>query len=302
MAFINPFALVANGNSMTPSDVNTALEAAREYVDSGIIVPDIVNGSIETIDLYKTESYGFPIHGTLGSLQSVFSDSRGNGDRLSPVHVQSPYVVPWCHTWTGMPSPTRITIYPQLLQPYEKSIVPHMGRRVYLEANTLVQLFASWQYIVMSEMEQADPEGASSYLSQPVATYPQVATGSRAGSFTLAYKKVGDTSWTERPVTRRVIYPQEKVIDIVNWKDGAGAQPLSEFESWVDSGSYPDKAVGYMPVCHFENCDVFSVTQAGWYDIGLLYDKGVASPKVLQVCLGVRNLLIETFPGSGEGG
>ena len=115
----------------------------------------------------------------------------------------------------------------------------------------------------------------------------------------MAYKKVGETSWNERPVTRRVIYPQERVVDIVTWKDGLGAQPLSEFESWADTGTYPDKAVGYMPVCHFENCDVFNVAQAGWYDIGLLYDKGVASPKVLQICLGVRNLLIETFPGSG---
>ena len=90
MAFINPFAFVANGSNMTPSDVNTALEAAREYVDNGIIVSDIINGSINTPDLYKTESYGFPIHGTIGSLQSrCFTDSRGNGDRLSPVHYQS---------------------------------------------------------------------------------------------------------------------------------------------------------------------------------------------------------------------
>ena len=93
-----------------------------------------------------------------------------------------------------------------------------MGRRIYLEANTLVQVFASWHYIVLGEMQQSSGEVV--YLSEPVATYPQVATGSRAGSFTLAYKKVGETSWNERPVTRRVIYPQERVVDIVTWKDG----------------------------------------------------------------------------------
>ena len=180
----------------------------------------------------------------------------------------------------------------------------------------MLQLFASWNAIVLGAMQNAEDDAVppatppatptSNTLAKPVVHYPFVGSGSRAGSFVMAYKRVDDPDWTLLPVTRRNLYPQELVI---NLDPGTGLipplvpndvprVPLSDFRSF---GSTQHRAVTYMSVCHSEATDAFEMpagTLPGWYDFCLLYDKGVASPFILQIVVGVRNLLIEVFPNS----
>lgn len=307
MPYVNPFTTVVNGDPMDAGQVTSALDSARDYVNDGIVsATDIADNSIKTEDFYKPETYGFPLTGTIATTQQIYSSQRGNGSRLSPVHFQGPFVIPWCYSWMGIQSPTRVSILPRLLQPLEKMVVPHMARRVYVRNQgfqTQIQLFASWHYIALGEMEQS-VEVNETDLSVPVADYPSESGGSTFGSFVLAYRKVGAAVWTPLEVTRRQVYPQEKQIDYAGsqaWTGGAGVQPLNEFETWSNGaiGVGLGKAVSYMPVCHSEATDAFGLDEEGWYDFALLYDKtstGVNADAALQIVVGVRNLLLEIFP------
>ena len=307
MPYVNPFTAVVNGDPMDATQVTTALDSARDYVNDGVVAAtDIADHSLETSDFYKPETFGFPLTGTIGTTQQLYSAQRGNGERLSPVHFQGPFIIPWCYAWMGMPSPTRVTILPRLLQPTEKMVVPHMARRLYVRNQgfvTQVQLFASWHFIVLGEMEQSVVINEND-LSVPVADYPGEGGGSTFGSFVLAYRKAGDADWSLLEVTRRQIYPQEKQIDYQGsqtWAGGTGSQPLNEFDTWSNGavGVGLGKAVSYMAVCHFECTDAVGFDSEGWYDFALLYDKtsaGVNSNAGLQIVMGVRNLLIEIFP------
>lgn len=305
MPYVNPFTAVVDGDPMDATDVTTALDSARDYVNTGIVAgTDVAENSIETSDIYKPETFGFPLTGTIGTTQQAYSAQKGNGERLTPVQFQGPFVIPWCHTWMGMPSPARVTILPRLLQPQEKMVVPHMARRVHVreQFGTIVQLFASWQFIVMGEMANPGDVGG---LSFPVAHYPRTSSegngGSTFGSFILAYRMAGEPDWTLLEVTRRQIYAQEKVIDLTgdqSWPGATGAQPLNEFAPWA-TGIVASQGVSYMSVCHFECTDAIELSEEGWYDFALLYDKTSTGDNVdaaLHIVVGVRNLLIEIFP------
>ncbi len=310
MPFVNPFVAV-NGDPMVAPDVNNALDAARDYVDSGIVAPDIVDSAVQTSDVYKAETYGYPVDGTIGQFQQAYKDESGNGNKLTPVFFQFPMIVPWCFSWQNVTIPQRNTILPQLLQAYEKSPVPQMTRRVFVEPESLVQLFANWSYIVLVGMRRVgdvvvypDPPGPrTGFQSEPQVRYPDVDGGSRAGSFVLAYRKVGAVSWTELGVSRRTIYPQEarrvlKPAPAPGFGDSPH-RPLSDYERY---GEVVHSLVSYQSVCHFEACDAVSLNEEGWYDFTLLYDKGIAPKEVLQIVVGVRNFLIEAFPNAVEGG
>jgi hypothetical protein len=295
MPFVNPFAAVVDGDAMVANDVNNALNDARDYVNTGVTsATDLAADAVNASDVYKPESYGYPVDGTIGTMQQAYKSDAGNGDRVTPVLYQAPFIVPWCHTWQG--STSRTTILPNLLQPYELSVVPGMSRRVYIERNSIVNMFASWSYIVLGEMEPIDPSTADT-RGTPTAVYPQgAAVGSRAGSFVLAYRRADGVEWNLLPNTRRNIYPQEDRIVFTGLSSADLPRvPLTNFEAYGDSIS---SAVSYMPVCHFECADAVQLSTREWYDFTLLYDKGVASPSILQIVIGVRNLLIEAFPNS----
>jgi len=300
MPYVNPFVAV-DGDPMVATDVNVALTSARVYVDGGIAPPDVVDESIQTSDVYKAETYGYPVDGTIGQFQQAYKDEAGNGRKMTPVFFQFPVIVPWCFSWQNVTIPQRNTILPQLLGEYEKSPVPQMTRRVYIEKDSLVQLFASWSYIVLVGMRMVEGQIRQ---SEPQVRYPQFdgSGGARAGSFVLAYRSASAVSWTELPVSRRTIYPQEArrtlagAVPSVPAIPGSGDvphRPLSDFEQY---GEVVHSMVYSMPVAHFECCDAVGISDAGWYDFTLLYDKGIAPKEVLQVVVGVRNILIEAFP------
>ena len=217
-----------------------------------------------------------------------------------------------------MPSPTRVSIYPALIQPPAQStgsptagqmVVPHMARRVWVglhDSNfpdTFVQLFASWHYIVLGEMEQG---GEGSAFATPKNEYPNPSDGAVFGRFVLAYRQVGEVAWIVLPSTRRVVYPQEAAIDYTGIPEAGGAsQTLNEYEGW---GETDNKVVSYMPVCHEEAHDAFipnDHNKGQWYDFALLYDRETTTTdsathslvNALQIVVGVRNLLVEIFPG-----
>ena len=303
MPFVNPFAGVLNGDPMDSSAVNTALDSARDYINSGIVAAtDLVADAVESSDVYKPESYGYPTDGTIGVMQQAYKAEAGNGACVMPVMYQAPFVVPWCHTWQG--APERTSILPNLLQPFEVSVVPGMSRRVYIERNSLVNLFASWNYIVLGAMDAVDPLVADT-RGTPKALYPQgAAVGSRAGSFVLAYRKSSADDWTIVPSSRRNIYPQEvRIVFEGLTSTDQPRRPLSNFATYGDPPEPPMGvaygAVSYMSVCHFEAASSVPIIGSGdWYDFTLLYDKGAASPSILQVVLSTRNLLVEVFPNS----
>jgi len=178
-----------------------------------------------------------------------------------------------------------------------------MSRRIYVERNSVINLFATWSYIVLGAMDPVDVLQPDT-RGTPRALYPQGAgAGSRAGSFVLAYRKSDAVEWELRPSTRRNIYPQEARIDFAGITAADQPRvPLTDFETYgnpAEPALTTYAGVSYMPVCHFESADVFGLGGAGdWYDFTLLYDKGVASPSILQIVVGVRNLLIEAFPNS----
>lgn len=61
-----------DGDVMTRAAVKTELDKARDYVNTGIVNPDILAASITDNHVFRPETYGFPIDGTIGTLGDVY--------------------------------------------------------------------------------------------------------------------------------------------------------------------------------------------------------------------------------------
>lgn len=184
---ITPVAFVT-GTKITTALVLTELERVRNWVNATMLVGDIADGDLNETHIYRPETYGFPKQNSEAQTQEIYGDVKAQVDPSTAPDGLTPAIV--VSTGSRLPIAKlrgRSSIFPQFLLDNDQFIVPHMSRRVVLDATSEVEVAAVW-------------EATTQYDKDFNPTYPD--TG---GAFRLVHRALGSGVVTLIPGTTRRI-------------------------------------------------------------------------------------------------
>jgi hypothetical protein len=249
------FTTYSAGTVIARSALDTDLDAARTYLNGGVVVGDVDAASIERVHIYRPDTQGFPTESTEGQSQSGWDRGRAR----SSMATQPGSVADNGRLWIARLRERR-SIFLNYLLDDESWPIADMACRFYLPSKSLIEISAQWEAIT---------QAFDGTLTADV--FP-----TNAGRFRIRYKEVGEAVSTTATLagTDRInphSYAEQSAF--------TGSMIMTEYNLFT-SGGQVELAAGLWDA---------------WleYDLNGADVSTILNPK--QVILGVGSFVVEAY-------
>ena len=186
------------GAAMVAADVRSDLDGFRSFVngDTGLSASDVTAASIGKEQVYRPEHLGFPVSGSEGATQAVYSTSR-----LASGHYTS-------LEWERLTD--RRSIFNRTLNDDSSMALPWLSKTIELPGSSWVRASASFSArVVYDWYSSGNPEHVSGTVGSPA-----VANAHIGGEFELVYRSRATGAETTFHAIRSVQNPYVGVATV----------------------------------------------------------------------------------------